>query len=93
MFHLAPDLNPSIRFKVLGPYVEGLTKIAATSADQIQELMEKGQSARHVAATKMNATSSRSHAVFTIVLTELKQDATTKLMGEKVLPNKSSISK
>ena len=44
--------------------------------------MEKGLKKRHVAATKMNAESSRSHAVFTIVLTEVR--VTGKITGEKV---------
>ena len=33
----------------------------------------------------MNETSSRSHAVFTIIFTQKRFDATTKLTGEKVL--------
>ena len=39
---------------------------------------------RTVAATNMNETSSRSHAVFTIVLTQRRHDETTKLDTEKV---------
>lgn len=40
--------------------------------------------ARTVAATQMNETSSRSHAVFTLLLTSKRLDPTTKLLGEKV---------
>ena len=40
---------------------------------------------RTVAATSMNETSSRSHAVFTIVFTQKKKDHATSLVGEKVL--------
>lgn len=32
----------------------------------------------------MNETSSRSHAVFTIVFSQKREDATTNLVGEKV---------
>ena len=39
---------------------------------------------RTVAATNMNETSSRSHAVFTIVLTQRRHDETTSLDTEKV---------
>lgn len=39
---------------------------------------------RTVAATNMNETSSRSHAVFTIILTQLKEDEPTGLSSEKV---------
>ena len=67
--------------KVLGPYVEGLTKVAVSNADDIQAHMDKGMKKRHVAATKMNAESSRSHAVFTIKLTEVR--VTGKIKGEK----------
>ena len=39
---------------------------------------------RTVAATNMNETSSRSHAVFTIILTQRKKDSMTGLVAEKV---------
>ena len=54
---------------VLGPYVEGLTSVAVENAIEIQNLMEEGNKSRTVAATNMNTESSRSHAVFSIVLT------------------------
>lgn len=46
---------------------------------------------RTVAATNMNETSSRSHAVFTIVFTQKKHDAETNLSTEKVgeLPSRA----
>lgn len=40
--------------------------------------------ARTVAATNMNETSSRSHAVFTVLLTQKRYDIETKLETEKV---------
>jgi len=39
---------------------------------------------RTVAATNMNETSSRSHAVFTIVVSQRHFDNETNLIGEKV---------
>ena len=54
---------------VLGPYVEGLTPVAVADAQEIESLMEEGNKSRTVASTNMNTESSRSHAVFTIVLT------------------------
>lgn len=42
------------------------------------------QPSRTVAATNMNETSSRSHAVFTIVFTQKKHDSETDLSTEKV---------
>lgn len=55
---------------LLGPYVEDLSKLAVTSYEDIHELIDEGNKARTVAATNMNETSSRSHAVFTIFFTQ-----------------------
>ncbi|KAJ0174763.1 hypothetical protein K1T71_009871 [Dendrolimus kikuchii] len=68
----------------LGPYVEDLSKLAVTSYQDIYDLIDEGNKARTVAATNMNETSSRSHAVFTIFFTQQRHDATTNLMSEKV---------
>ncbi|XP_069039780.1 kinesin-like protein KIF1B isoform X14 [Lepisosteus oculatus] len=69
---------------LLGPYVEDLSKLAVTSYTDIADLMDAGNKARTVAATNMNETSSRSHAVFTIVFTQRKLDSETNLSTEKV---------
>ncbi|XP_011475268.1 kinesin-like protein KIF1B isoform X15 [Oryzias latipes] len=69
---------------LLGPYVEDLSKLAVTSYTDIADLMDAGNKARTVAATNMNETSSRSHAVFTIVFTQRKHDNQTDLSTEKV---------
>ncbi|XP_077998680.1 kinesin-like protein KIF1A [Glandiceps talaboti] len=69
---------------LLGPYVEDLSKLAVTSYADIQDLMDEGNKARTVAATNMNETSSRSHAVFTIVFTQKRHDRETDLFTEKV---------
>nr|XP_049609958.1 kinesin-like protein KIF1B isoform X24 [Syngnathus scovelli] len=69
---------------LLGPYVEDLSKLAVTSYTDIADLMDAGNKARTVAATNMNETSSRSHAVFTIVFTQRKHDGETDLSTEKV---------
>ncbi|XP_026092640.1 kinesin-like protein KIF1B isoform X7 [Carassius auratus] len=69
---------------LLGPYVEDLSKLAVMSYTDIADLMDAGNKARTVAATNMNETSSRSHAVFTIVFTQRKYDSETDLSTEKV---------
>ncbi|XP_037790609.1 kinesin-like protein unc-104 [Penaeus monodon] len=69
---------------LLGPYVEDLAKLAVTTFDDINNLIDEGNKARTVAATNMNETSSRSHAVFTMVLTQRRNDSTTKLTTERV---------
>ncbi|XP_035504184.1 kinesin-like protein KIF1A isoform X4 [Scophthalmus maximus] len=69
---------------LMGPYVEDLSKLAVTSYNDIQDLMDSGNKARTVAATNMNETSSRSHAVFNIIFTQKRHDAETDNTSEKV---------
>jgi kinesin family protein 1 len=67
-----------------GPYVEDLAKLVVSSFNEIEHLMDEGNKARTVAATNMNETSSRSHAVFTLTLTQKRKDEETKMSAEKV---------
>uniref|UniRef100_A0A671SMQ6 Kinesin-like protein n=1 Tax=Sinocyclocheilus anshuiensis TaxID=1608454 RepID=A0A671SMQ6_9TELE len=69
---------------VLGPYVDGLSRLAVTSYKDIESLMSEGNKSRTVAATNMNEESSRSHAVFNIILTHTLRDLKTGTSGEKV---------
>src|SRR5437868_11191993 len=84
-------LNPSTKgnLKVrehpsTGPYVEDLAKLVVGSFKEIEHLMDEGNKARTVAATNMNETSSRSHAVFTLTLTQKRHDVETSMDTEKV---------
>ncbi|KAM4536943.1 kinesin-like protein KIF1C isoform 2-T3 [Odontesthes bonariensis] len=84
---LNPKSQGTLRVRehpILGPYVEDLSKLAVTGFSDIQDLMDAGNKARTVAATNMNETSSRSHAVFTIVFTQKRRDQMTSLDTEKV---------
>ncbi|KFZ23437.1 hypothetical protein V502_02072 [Pseudogymnoascus sp. VKM F-4520 (FW-2644)] len=83
-------LNPSTKgnLKVrehpsTGPYVEDLAKLVVSSFSEIENLMDEGNKARTVAATNMNETSSRSHAVFTLTLTQKRHDVEMKMSTEK----------
>ncbi|KAG8506306.1 Kinesin-like protein KIF13B [Galemys pyrenaicus] len=69
---------------VLGPYVDGLSKLAVRSYKDIESLMSEGNKSRTVAATNMNEESSRSHAVFKITLTHTLHDVKSGTSGEKV---------
>ncbi|XP_029986621.1 kinesin-like protein KIF13B, partial [Sphaeramia orbicularis] len=69
---------------VLGPYVDGLSRLAVASYKDIESLMSEGNKSRTVAATNMNEESSRSHAVFNIILTHTLKDLHTGTSGEKV---------
>ncbi|XP_043540227.1 kinesin-like protein KIF1C, partial [Chiloscyllium plagiosum] len=83
---LNPKSRGSLRVRehpILGPYVENLSKLAVTNFRDIAELMDCGNQARTVACTNMNESSSRSHAVFTIVFTQRRHDAVTNLSTEK----------
>lgn len=53
-----------------GPYVEDLSTLAINTYAEMQTLLMEGNKTRTVAATNMNQSSSRSHAVFTITLTQ-----------------------
>ena len=51
-----------------GVFVEGLSEWAVRSPADICSLMQKGETTRATASTKMNDVSSRSHAVFIIIV-------------------------
>lgn len=54
-------------------------------SQEIEQLIEEGNKARTVAATNMNSESSRSHAVFTVILMQTLIDAASGVSGEKVV--------
>ncbi|ELT98484.1 hypothetical protein CAPTEDRAFT_205599 [Capitella teleta] len=60
--------------KILGPYVDGLSTLAVSSYKDIENLMSEGNKSRTVAATNMNSESSRSHAVFNMIITQTLTD-------------------
>lgn len=57
--------------KKKGVFVEGLSEWAVRSPNEIYSLMQKGAMARATATTKMNDLSSRSHAVFIIIVEQM----------------------
>lgn len=67
-----------------GPYVKDLTEIQVKSYSEILKYMRMGDSSRTVASTKMNDTSSRSHAVFTIMLKQIHHDYRTDETTERL---------
>ncbi|XP_059805969.1 kinesin-like protein KIF1A isoform X1 [Hypanus sabinus] len=84
---LNPKTKGNLRVRehpILGPYVEDLSKLAVTSYNDISDLMDSGNKARTVAATNMNETSSRSHAVFNIIFTQKTHDSSADSTSEKV---------
>ena len=84
---LNPQNHSSLRVRehpLMGPYVEDLSTLAVTCYEDIRQLMAEGNKSRTVAATNMNETSSRSHAVFTLIFTQRRVDDMTGLDTEKV---------
>ncbi|CAL8104011.1 unnamed protein product [Calicophoron daubneyi] len=84
---LNPKSRGNLRVRehpILGPYVEDLSKCAVRSFKEVNELLDVGNKARTVAATNMNETSSRSHAVFTMVVTQKVEDTKSNTVTEKV---------
>ena len=60
-----------------GPYVKDLTEVPVRNIGEILRYMHVGDASRTTASTKMNDTSSRSHAVFTIMLKQIHHDMET----------------
>lgn len=67
-----------------GPYVKDLTEIQVKNYTEILKYMRMGDSSRTTASTKMNDTSSRSHAVFTIMLKQIHHDYKTDETTERL---------
>ena len=51
-----------------GVFVKGLTDVVVESEDQLMAMLDKGLSIRTTASTQMNAESSRSHSIFSVVV-------------------------
>lgn len=66
-----------------GPYVEDLSRSVITSFKEFENLLGEGNAVRTVAATQMNATSSRAHTVFQIVFTTTTHDVETNKSSNK----------
>jgi Kinesin motor domain len=67
-----------------GPYVKDLTEIQVKTYGEILKYMRMGDNSRTTASTKMNDTSSRSHAVFTIMLKQIHHDYHTDETTERL---------
>ena len=57
-----------------GPYVEGLGLHEVKDYHSIAALLKVGNSHRATASTTMNDASSRSHAIFSLVLTQVSEE-------------------
>lgn len=55
-----------------GPYIKDLTEVPVRGIAEVLKWMKLGDKSRTVASTNMNDTSSRSHAVFTLMLKQIE---------------------
>ncbi|MCJ1415602.1 Kinesin [Xylographa parallela] len=69
---------------VEGPYVKDLTDLPVKNYLELLRYMHIGDASRTTASTKMNDTSSRSHAVFTIMLKQIHHDLSTDSTTERL---------
>jgi hypothetical protein len=58
--------NLEVRESIEGILISRLTEKEVTSAQEVLDIMAKGDDIRNVAETKLNAESSRSHSIFRI---------------------------
>ena len=49
-----------------GTYVEGLNEEMVSNIEEINQILLKGSTNRHISSTNMNKESSRSHALFSM---------------------------
>ncbi|KAI9760863.1 MAG: hypothetical protein M4579_001364 [Chaenotheca gracillima] len=86
---LVPRKDPPNYLKIRespteGPYVKDLTDLPVKSFTELMRYMKMGDTSRTTASTKMNDTSSRSHAVFTIMLKQIHHDMETDETTERL---------
>jgi len=86
---LVPRSDPPYYLKIRespieGPYIKDLTDVPVKNFAEIMRYMRMGDSSRTTASTKMNDTSSRSHAVFTIMLKQIHHDLSTDETTERL---------
>ncbi|KAL8729528.1 MAG: hypothetical protein Q9181_004973 [Wetmoreana brouardii] len=67
-----------------GPYIKDLTDMPVKNYHELLSYMRRGDNNRTTASTKMNDTSSRSHAVFTIMLKQIHHDLSTDSTTERL---------
>lgn len=74
-----------IRDSKTGVYIENVTEMYVRDAQEVMDLMQMGSKSRTVNATKMNATSSRSHGVFMLKLTQTNTVSGTKKVSKLMM--------
>lgn len=88
LFDLLSNGNEQVKLRIFddsarkgGVLVQGLEEITVHSKNEVYAILEKGSKRRQTAATLMNASSSRSHTVFSVTV-HIKENS---LDGEELL--------
>ena len=68
--------------KTRGLYVQDVTEVYVQSPEEMYTVMRSGQQNRSVAATRMNAVSSRSHSIFQVTIMQKNTETDTSKMGK-----------
>merc|ERR550514_1751178 len=66
-------------------YIENVCEKTVTSPEELHDLLTWGEKQRHVAATKMNSASSRSHLLFSIIVESVEKDSGQVIYGKITL--------
>lgn len=77
--------NLRIREGAKGVWIEDVTESYVGTNEQVLDIMNQGQSARSIAATNMNAESSRSHSVFILTLGQRNTKTESKKASKLIL--------
>mmetsp|Transcript_15157 Transcript_15157/g.14744 ORF Transcript_15157/g.14744 Transcript_15157/m.14744 type:complete len:175 (-) Transcript_15157:1545-2069(-) len=79
LLHDSPEPGPELKIKEdpkRGVYVEGITEVCIVNEEEIMEVIYTGETLRHIASTKLNKLSSRSHSICIIeVLQKFPNDS------------------
>merc|ERR1719361_2612170 len=81
-------------------FVDGVTELQISSPEELKSALMEGEKKRHVAATKMNAASSRSHLLLSIIVESTSKETEQVTYGKITLcdlagserPKKSEVS-
>jgi hypothetical protein len=81
IYKVAPHLDIKVDDKKM-VYVKGAVIKEAQSGDSLLELFTKGNAERHTGATNMNAESSRSHSIFSIMVESYDRNTKKTVRGK-----------
>jgi len=73
LLHDSPEPGPELKIKEdpkRGIYVEGITEVCIVNEEELMEVLYTGETMRHIASTKLNKVSSRSHSICIIEVTQ-----------------------